>query len=299
MPTFCRHNRFIERCPICSQTLPGNEPATPSPRRASTAAGAGSRPRSAHRPGRGQRADGLRVRREGRETEDGYASPLVPGLRASADARRLADEIAFSSARLAALASEAPGALRPRRRRGRGRRSARASWECFIAAYLSPSEGESPFAGIEAVLAAAPAPGAATSELGELLDTVPRGPRSSHRPGSGARTLQAYAQWAERGGGQEAAFTGDAGWSPERRFARLFERLALPGLSRAARYELLVTLGRLGIHDLRADSLQLGTGRGPVPTRRDGAGRQARVRIGTRCCSTGAPASSPRPPGSA
>ena len=23
MPTFCRHNRFIERCPICSKTLPG------------------------------------------------------------------------------------------------------------------------------------------------------------------------------------------------------------------------------------------------------------------------------------
>ena len=31
MPTFCRHNRFLERCPICSRTLPGAPPkARPS-----------------------------------------------------------------------------------------------------------------------------------------------------------------------------------------------------------------------------------------------------------------------------
>src|SRR5260370_24077859 len=46
-------------------------------------------------------------------------------------------------------------------------------------------------------------------------------------------------------------------WPPDRRFARLFERLALPGLSRAARYELLASLGRLEIYDLSSDSLQL------------------------------------------
>jgi hypothetical protein len=32
----------------------------------------------------------------------------------------------------------------------------------------------------------------------------------------------------------------------------------LPGLHRDARFDLLVTLGELGLHDLRADTLQLG-----------------------------------------
>src|SRR4051794_34136123 len=191
MPTFCRHNRFIERCPICSRTLPGNEPAGPSQRRAaSTAAGAASRARGA-RSGRGPKADGLRVRREGRAVEDGYASPLVPGLRASADAQRLAEELAFSSARLAALAIAPPGAYDGAVERGAAGDLAGAAWIGFVLAYLSPSEDEQPFAGVDAVLAAAPSPEAVApgGELGELLDGVARGPRSSHEPGSGTRTL--------------------------------------------------------------------------------------------------------------
>lgn len=256
MPTFCRHNRFIERCPICSKTLPGNEPSAPSPRRAGTR-GSG-RARSA----RGPRADGLTVRREGRAVEDGYSSPLVPGLRASADAQRLADELSFSSARLASLAAAPPGAYEQALDAAAGGDLDRASWIAFVLAYLSPAEDADPFAGVEAVLAAAPDPGAVTRELAGLLDEVPRGPRSSHRPGSGTRTLEAYAQWAERSGGQSAAFAGEPGWSPERRFARVFERLALPGLHRGARYELLVSLGRLGVYEERAESLHLGTARG-------------------------------------
>jgi hypothetical protein len=260
MPTFCRHNRFIERCPICSKTLPGNEPSTASPRRAG--GGTAGRARGTQRSGRGPRSDGLTVRREGRALEDGYSSPLVPGLRASADAQRLADEIAFSSARLAALAAEPAGLYEQAFDAAADGDLDRASWTAFVLAYLSPSEDESPFAGAEAVLAAAPAPGNVTGELAGLLDSVARGPRSSHRPGSGTTTLSAYAQWAERSGGQAAAFTGDAGWTPERRFARVFERLALPGLSRGARYELLVSLGRLGVYEVRAESLGLGTARG-------------------------------------
>ena len=261
MPTFCRHNRFIERCPICSKTLPGNEsPAHPA-RRASGGPAA-SRPRGAERSGRRPRADGLRVRHEGRAVEDGYASPLAPGLRASADARRLADEIAFSSARLAALAMDAPGAYGLAVDAAAAGDFERASWIAFLLAYLSPSEDDEPFAGVLAALAAAPTPAAAGADgLGELLDGLGLGPRSSHAPGSGARTLNAYAQWVARAGGEEQAFTGDASWSAERRFARLFERLALPGLTREARYELLVTLGRLGVYEVRADSLHLGAGR--------------------------------------
>ena len=53
------------------------------------------------------------------------------------------------------------------------------------------------------------------------------------------------------------AFEGDPAWSPQRRFERGFERLALPGFGRMGRYDLLVTLGRLGLYELRADSLHL------------------------------------------
>jgi len=262
MPTFCRHNRFIERCPICRETLPGNEPATGAAGRAGTRT-AGSRTGSAKRSARGPRSDGLRVRREGRAVEDGYASPLVPGLRASADAERLAAEIAFSGARLAALAVAPPGAYEQAVDAAAAGETGSAAWTAFLLAYLTPSEDDEPFAGVGAVLAAAPSPEATMpgGELGELLDAVARGPRSSHEAGSGTRTLGAYAQWAERSGGQAAAFTGNDGWTPERRFARLFERLSLPGFGRAARYELLVSLGRLGIFELRADSLHLGAGR--------------------------------------
>jgi hypothetical protein len=38
----------------------------------------------------------------------------------------------------------------------------------------------------------------------------------------------------------------------------VFERLALPGLSRAARFDLLSTLGAAGLYPLRADTLELG-----------------------------------------
>jgi len=95
------------------------------------------------------------------------------------------------------------------------------------------------------------------------LEQAELGPRSSHEPGRGAATLEAYAQWVARAGegSQARAFRGDLAWTPERRFARLFERLSLPGFSRAGRYELLVTLGRLGLYELQADSLQLGAPR--------------------------------------
>ncbi len=48
---------------------------------------------------------------------------------------------------------------------------------------------------------------------------------------------------------------GDPAWTPGRRFERLFERLTLPGLARMGRYELLLTLGRVGLCEVRADAL--------------------------------------------
>jgi hypothetical protein len=260
MPTFCRHNRFIERCPICSKTLPPGTPSAASsarakaPRQARAGRGAAQR-----RPGHGT---SLRIHREGRAADDGYRSALVPGLRASADASRLAQEIAFSSARLFALATVPPGLY------GEARTLAeedleRATWMCFLIAYLSPLESEDPFAGIRLALTGA------TGELPDLHD-IPLGPRTSHDPERGTETLSAYHQWVQRGGtagagaqsasvqgSQAVAFTGDPAWSPGRRFERVFERLALPGLARMARYDLLVTLGRMGLYELAPDSLHL------------------------------------------
>jgi hypothetical protein len=70
--------------------------------------------------------------------------------------------------------------------------------------------------------------------------------------------VAAYRAWAERAGSQAAAFTGDGSWSAQRRFDRVFERLALPGFHRDARFDLLVTVGRLGLYDVRAGRLHLG-----------------------------------------
>src|SRR4029453_2339567 len=74
------------------------------------------------------------------------------------------------------------------------------------------------------------------------------------------RTIVAYHAWAGRAGSQEAAFTGEPAWTPERRFARVFERLALPGFPRAARFDLLAALGAAGLYELNAGELQLAVG---------------------------------------
>ena len=120
-----------------------------------------------------------------------------------------------------------------------------------------PLEGEDPFAGIRMALAATRDGDA--HDLGGLgdLDEIPLGPRTSYDLARGTSTLLAYRHWAERAGSQQLAFEGDPEWSPERRFERGFERLALPGLGRMGRYDLLVTLGWLGCYEMRADSLHL------------------------------------------
>jgi hypothetical protein len=71
-------------------------------------------------------------------------------------------------------------------------------------------------------------------------------------------TIDAYRAWAQRSGSQAAAFSGEAAWTPERRFERAFERLALPGFHRDARFDLLATLGLLGVYELKAGALALG-----------------------------------------
>jgi len=262
VPTFCRHNRFVERCPICSKTLAGStaaENAATKPRRAATK-GAPVRP---HHPRLRAGGKEVRVKRENRAGDDGYRSGLLPGLRASGDAEALAQEIAFAHGRLLALGG-APPDLYGEIRALAEQDIERATWTCFLIAYLSPLEGEDPFLGIRLVLDAAPDSAACDEEALADLDRVPLGPRTSHDPTRGTSTLLAYRHWAERAGGLTGedgaaarAFEGDPEWSPQRRFERGFERLALPGFGRMGRYDLLVTLGRLGLYELRADSLHL------------------------------------------
>ena len=107
---------------------------------------------------------------------------------------------------------------------------------------------------------------------------------------TGRRDAPRVRQWVERGGSaqrpdtgaeprtQAAALIGDASWSAERRFERVFERLALPGFSRAGRYELLILLGHLGLYDA--------AGRRAAPRRRArpdrGRSRDARRQAGVR-----------------
>jgi hypothetical protein len=241
VPTFCRHNRFIQNCPICSkeevQTVTPAAPSRP-PR-----AGSGTRRPSA------RAASGVKIRRLVRGPDDGYQHALVPGLRSSEDARRLAEELAFATARLERLASDPPGLY------GEAASAAdleEALWLAFLIAYIGPADGDDPFAGVRAAYVPW------SSGEPPRLDGVEPGPRGAHDAARGTATVDAYRAFAARAGSQAAALGGEAAWPPQRRFARAFERLALPGFHRAARFELLA--GAAAVHrlDARADALHVG-----------------------------------------
>jgi hypothetical protein len=241
VPTFCRHGRLEANCPICSKS----ESAAPASRtggRRPTAAGATARRRPAA-------AGDLRVRRVARAEDDGYDNWAVPGLRATVEAQRLADEIAFAAARLQELSAEPPGIYGEAAAAG----GEEGLWLCFLIAYLSPLENDDPFAGIAAARTSW-----ASGELPDL-EGVPLGPRTAHDPARGLAALTAYRAHAGRAGSQAAALAaGEASLSPQRRFDRAFERLSLPGFQRAQRYELLLIAGRLGLLDAEPSSLLLG-----------------------------------------
>lgn len=255
MPSFCRHNRFLANCPICSEEAAeglvtgGSATSSVRPSRPGTAASDHSPPRATSRRGRRSGAGSLQVSHVERSADDGYRSSLVPGLRSSADARRLAEEAAFSVVRLSELAAAPPGLYADVAREPDIERACELA---FLIAYLSPLEDPvDPWRSIRR---------AGASEPPVFDEGSEAGPRGALDLRVAARTWSAYRAWAQRAGSQEAAFTGEVAWSPERRFARQLERLALPGFPRAARFDLLVSLGRLGRFDLRAGALGLGGG---------------------------------------
>ena len=227
MSLFCRHNRLTANCPICTREqqaeMRAKAPASP-PR---TRTGAAAKPRA----GTGTRRSGVVTRRVARAADDGYRSPLAPGLRATADAERLAAALSAAAARL-----EPPG---PYPELAEEAELEQASWLAFLLALAGPEAPELQ----QALRTARPA----------WEDGVP-----DHLPAERRRTAEAYRAWAARAGSQEAAFAGDAGWSPERRFARVFERLALPGFGRPRRFDLLTALGAAGRYELTAGELFLG-----------------------------------------
>jgi hypothetical protein len=225
---FCRHNRMTANCPICSKEMEAELRAKAPPRPAGIRAKpAAPRARRASTP----RTGALVTRKLARAADDGYRNALVPGLRATADAERLCGALMIAAERI-----EPPGpyeaiAAEPDREQ--------ASWLAFLLALIGPDAPELQ----DAVAAASP----------RYEDGAP-----AELPGGHARAVASYRQWAERSGSQAAGFTGEADWSPQRRFARVFERLALPGLSRATRFELLTALGAAGLYELVPDQLQLG-----------------------------------------
>jgi hypothetical protein len=245
MPAFCRHNRILENCPICSKR-PGEQVSTRSaPRRPD------KDPSSPRRAPRKSTAGGMTVRRVTRAPEDGYEHDLVPGLRSSADAARLADELAFSAARLRELQESPPGLYAEIA--GAADRE-EAAWLAFLIAWLAPLEdgADDPFASIAAVRT--------TWASGELPGTegLRGGPRTAFSAKHGIEALPAYRAWAQRLGGQVAALAGEESWTPQHRYDRAFERLAFPGFGRAQRIEFLVSAGRLGLVELDPWTLHLG-----------------------------------------
>ncbi len=117
--------------------------------------------------------------------DDGYRSALLPGLRASGDAEALAQEIAFAHGRLLALQAAPPDLYGEVRALAEGDIE-QATWMCFLIAYLSPLDGEDPFAGIRLALTATSDGRSGEGEALGDLDRIPLGPRSSHDPARGS-----------------------------------------------------------------------------------------------------------------
>ncbi len=231
MPTFCRHNHLLQNCTICARELnfearpvvSSSAPKATQPREERPRSQQPRTPRAA-KPGATRSSTGsVRVRRLARGVEDGYRSSLVPGLKSSEDADRLAEEIAFSATRLALMEQLAAGEEVPD---------------------VSPAWSE------------IAAPGDIEARTESAVRFVLGGPRGLD---SGSRledVVDGIETWRSRSGSFEAAFTGEQAWTPERRFERLFERLGgVRGLSRDARYSLLTLLGRLGVYEIRAGRL--------------------------------------------
>ena len=237
---FCRHNRLEVNCPICAREKAPQRPATP--RKAAAGTRHVGRPQAApaaRRHGSGNRAGHLVTKRMVRATDDGWRSDLVPGVKATADAERLAGALTIAAARL-----DPPG---PYPAVAEAAAVEAATWLAFLLAVAGPDRPELQ----QLLLEARPPLDGADGESG-LGDGA-------------ARTIAAYHAWWQRAGSQEDAISGDNSWTPQRRFDRTFDRLSLPGFGRGARFEFLLTLAAAGIYEIEPSTLHVAVAH-DVPT---------------------------------
>jgi hypothetical protein len=229
MSLFCRHNRMTVNCPICQREQAAERrAAAPPPRTRSSGSGTARR---ARRPSSGSDSRLVTRRIAPRIEDDGYRNALVPGLRATVEAERLAAALTVAEERLRPPGPYEAVAAEPDREQ--------ATWLAFLLALAGSDAPE-----LQAALTAA-APAWSGGEEPELPDAL-------------SRTVAAYRAWAQRAGSQVAAFEADPAWSPQRRFAKVLERLALPGFGRDKRFELLATLGAAGVYDVEAGAVHFG-----------------------------------------
>src|SRR4051794_504962 len=170
---FCRHNRLTSKCAICSREIEEQIRSKSPVRHVQVRKpGAASTPRS-----RTTTANPKRVvtRQLARAADDGYRNPLVPGLKATADAERLAGALTQAEERLRPPGPYAFILDEPALEQ--------ATWLAFLVA-LAPEEREQ-------IEAARPA-------WGDDADL----------PQAQLRTVDAYKAWVQRAGSQEAAIMG-------------------------------------------------------------------------------------------
>ena len=174
------------------------------------------------------------TRRLARAEEDGYRNPLVPGLRATADAERLAAALVLAAERL-----EPPG---PYEAVATEPDLEQATWLAFLLALAGPGDPERQ----DAVVAAGP-----RFEDGERA-------RAARRRGARHRRLPPV------GGARRIAGRGLRGASPTGRRSAVSRACSsgspCPGSAAAPRFELLATLGAAGLYELEAGTLQLSAG---------------------------------------
>ncbi len=237
MPAFCRHGRFESSCPICSMKAKKTAAAAPTrtPRTPRAPGATKAKPRRTR--------SGVSVTQMARAEDDGYDHDLVPGLRSSVDALRLAQEVALADQRLRVLREDPPGLYAEV---ARADDPLEAAWLAFLIAVLAPLEGDDPWAAIAAARTTF-----ASGEIPSVTADTVRGPRAAPDPAS---ALPVFRTWLAR----PDALAAETVLPANRRFDRLYERLGIPGAVRAQRYEFLVLCGALGVSDVEPSSLRLG-----------------------------------------
>ena len=229
MPMFCRHNRLTANCPICSRELQAELKSKAPSRPARTRSGGGT----TRSRGSSPRSGGVVTRKLARAADDGYRNALVPGLRATADAERLAAALAAAAARL-----EPPG---PYPEVAAEPDLEEATWLAFLLALSGPQAPELQAAILDA------RPSWAAGEAPDL-------------PGERARTVGAYRAWVERAARSRPRSAARTRGRPSGASRACSSGSPLPGFGRAARFDLLTALGAAGRYELRAGELQLTVG---------------------------------------